>query len=332
MFVVAHAQIGLVFEETLLDGPAKGRDRAEGFKRGGFRSVGEGELHLPVGGLEKDESFGPGRAPLGVGEGIDAQDADHGPQRTLGSVLEDEGGEGRRLGDLGHGLRVFGETRFGGSGSFGAFARRDLPGGRVPEDAGIASDGGEVPEIRRQGVQELPVGTVGGIASDPPGGEATLLVEGPDHLGRDLGLGLEREILGNAGLLPAFLEFFRLGEPLFRHVKTGIEKSVAPGAGITHEDARLAVLDLSEPAAILAGHPDRFRSLFYEGAVVGGDHGQLGLLRGPGGDLGGELLPVEMVQGVLVPFAAGHEPLEAPDVDLHRERDRLDALSDEIAA
>ena len=66
--------------------------------------------------------------------------------------------------------------------------------------------------------------------------------------------------------------------------------------------------------------------------VVGGDHGQGGLLRGRGGDLPGQLLLVEMAHGVFVPVAPGHEPLEAPDADLHRQGDRLDALSDEIAA
>ena len=50
MLVVAHAEVGLVFEKALLDGPAKSRDRAEGLERGGLGSVGDGELHLSVGG------------------------------------------------------------------------------------------------------------------------------------------------------------------------------------------------------------------------------------------------------------------------------------------
>ena len=332
MLVVAHAQIGLVFEKTLLDGPAKGRDDAERFKRGGLRSVREGELRFSFGSFEKDEPFGPGGGVFELGDGKDAQGAEGDSQRALGSFLEDQGGEGRRLGDLGHGPRIFGEAELGGGGTLGMFPFRNLPCGRLHEDAGGASDGGEVAEIRGEGVQKLLVGAVGGVAADPSGGEAPLLVERSDHFGRDLGLGLEHEILGNAGLLPAFLEFFRLGEPLLGHVETGVEKSVAPGAGIAHEDARLAVLDLSEPTAILTGHPDRLLPLFDKGSVVGGEHGQGGFLRGPGGELGGELLLVEMVQGVLVPVAAAHETLEAPNADVHRQGDRLDALSDEIAA
>lgn len=332
VFVVPHAEIGLALEEALLDGPAKGRDRSEGLEGGGLRGVREGILHLPVGGLEQDEPLGPGGVLFGFGDGIDAQGADSGPQRALGRVLEDQGDKGGRLCDLGHGLGLFREADLGGRGSLGALAGRHLPRGRIPEDAGVAPDRGKVPEIRRERIQELPVGAVEGVASDPPGREASLLAECLDHLARDPGLGRKREVLGNAGLLAAIRKLLRLGKPLFRHVEAGVEKAVPPGADVAHEDARLAVLDLAETAAILAGHPDRLLSLLDEGAVVDGEHRQLGLIRSLGGDLERETLLVEMLHGLFVPFASGHEPLEAPDPDLHGKRDGLDALSHERAA
>ena len=85
-----------------------------------------------------------------------------------------------------------------------------------------------------------------------------------------MGFYFEGRSFGDAAFFPAFLLFF--GEPGLGQEEPSVQKGVTLGAGISQEDAGLAVVDFAEAAAILALDADGFSSLFREIAAVDAEH------------------------------------------------------------
>jgi hypothetical protein len=80
---------------------------------------------------------------------------------------------------------------------------------------------------------------------------------------------LKRHRLGDVRLLPAFV----VPGPLAGQVQPPVQGGVALGRGVGQEDAHLAVLDLAQPAAPLAGHAAGGVARLGEAAGVQHQHG-----------------------------------------------------------
>ena len=196
----------------------------------------------------------------------------------------------------------------------------------------VGPDGGEVRAALWKTREELPVHPEGGVAADPMGRKEAGAIEVPDHLACDPGLGLEGQILGNAGFLAPFGIVCVL-DPFFGEVELGVEEPMTLVADIAHEDAGLAILDLAEPAAILAGDSGRLLAALDLLRGIERQHrpGRIGSNHDRIGDLG----PITGEHGLLVPVVAAHELLEAPNssggLDQGQSH-RLGALSLDVAA
>src|SRR5512144_275595 len=110
-----------------------------------------------------------------------------------------------------------------------------------------------LPELRRAAeliIADHPDVGQGGVAPEQVGGDP------PRLLGRDL--------LRDMGRLAAF----GVGRPVLGQVQPPIDQGTAAGGGIGQEDSDLAVLDLAQPAAPLAGHATGGGPLLDEAAAV----------------------------------------------------------------
>ena len=332
VLVVSHAEVGLALLEGSLNGPAESGGVAELLEGGAFGSVGEGEAQLPLRRFEHDQPFGTEVVLGRLGHTPDPACVKESPDRPLGPLLEDHRREGKGLGQVGNGDGSLGQTRLGRGLPPGALAFGNPPFRSRGQHMKVGPDGGEVRATLGKTREELPVHAEGGVAADPVGRKEAGAIEIPDHLACDLGLGLEGQIFGNAGFLVTFGIVCVL-DPFFGEVKLGIEEPLALVADIAHEDAGLAVLDLAEPAAILAGHSGRlFAALdLFRGIERQHRPGRIGFYDDRIGDLG----PITGEQGLLVPIVAAHELLEAPNSagGLNQSQGhRLDALSLDVAA
>ena len=111
------------------------------------------------------------------------------------------------------------------------------------------------------------VAAVNGVTEHPsaenPGVERRL-----HHGDADLGLGGERNVVGNSSRLPALAVF----DPVLWQIETAVDQSVSSWARVAKEDADLAVLDPPGRAAVLARNPDRMAALLQEPGLVENQH------------------------------------------------------------
>ena len=125
------------------------------------------------------------------------------------------------------------------------------------------------------------------------------------------------------GTPAAFRRRLVLG-PFLGEIQTCIDEGVFLPGDVSHEDADLAVVDLAEPAAPLAGHADRLGPLLGERRGVEDDHG-VGLaevladLAGQGGE-----------QRLVVPGDRPDEVLQALPLVVMEVGDRLAGLAREL--
>ncbi len=85
-----------------------------------------------------------------------------------------------------------------------------------------------------------------------------------DHAQRDLALGAELHLLGNAGLATAL----RIGKALLGNIQFALHQGGNPIPHHGGEDADLAVVDLAQTAVPLAGDTGRQVALLGKGALV----------------------------------------------------------------
>lgn len=310
VLVVAHAEMGLALLEGALDGPAEGGGETELLERGVFGSVGEGEAQFPIRRFEHDQPFGTDVVLGRVGHAPDLARVKESSDGPLGSLLEDHRREGKGLRQVGDGDGSLGQAQPGRDLPPGARAFGNLPFGSGGQHMQVGADGGEVEAALGKALEELPVHAEGGVAADPFGRKEAGAVEVPDHQACDLGLALEGQILGNAGFLAPLGRVVL--EPFLGKIEPGVEEPVALVADIAHEDAGLAVLDLAEPAAILAGDPGRLFAALDLFRGIEREHRSRRI--GGSDDRVGDLGPVAGEQDVFVPAVFAHESLEVPNL------------------
>src|SRR5918996_5984307 len=67
---------------------------------------------------------------------------------------------------------------------------------------------------------------------------------------------------------PRFLTAFRVLEPLLGHKEGTIDSSVTLGSGVAQKHPHLAVGDLAQGAAVLAGYPHGMFPLFHKPSLI----------------------------------------------------------------
>src|SRR6266487_3114846 len=101
-------------------------------------------------------------------------------------------------------------------------------------------------------LQEPFVVSKGTITGDPAAPEQFLFQKRLEQCRRQLGFGLEGDVLGNAALLTTLgpLGF----KPALGQVKLALQQRVTFGAGVANKDAGLAIGRLAQRSAILRRH------------------------------------------------------------------------------
>jgi hypothetical protein len=157
------------------------------------------------------------------------------------------------------------------------------------------------PAARLQHHPQPPVGAVDRVAQHPLARHAGIEGAG-DHRARDLGLGQERDVLGDLGrAAPLQVLGPRLGQ-----VEPAVDQGVPPAAGVGQEHADLAVLDPPRRAAVLPRHPGRVLALLQEAGLV---HDQHGARRAEALD---HIVAAQVTRRLLVPERVREHPLRAP--------------------
>ena len=200
-----------------------------------------------------------------------------------------------------------------------------MPGRRLEPHLAGGRDRGQVIHPLGQLGQELLVVAEGGIAGDPLAGKELAAPQLGQQSERDLRLGLEGEVLGQATVLA----FFLVGviEPALGQIEPGVQQRVALGAGAADEHPGLAVGRLAQGPAILRGHAHRVMAFL----------GELAGIKAPDAlriaQAGRGQFPVLLAHPGLVPFVIGEEALEIAHRrgPLHFQRHRLHILALGIA-
>ena len=120
---------------------------------------------------------------------------------------------------------------------------------------------------------------------------------------------------------PGLLAALPVPGPLAGQVEPEVDQRVLTVGDVAEEDADLAVLDLSEPAAPLALHAHRGGPLLGEGRGVEHEHGV-----GPA-DRAGEMAGQFRDQRVMIPVDLADEPLDDLAIEVVAVGDRLGVLA-----
>src|SRR5262249_46685491 len=102
----------------------------------------------------------------------------------------------------------------------------------------------------------------------------------------------------------AFLAPARVVGPVLGEVEPPVQRGVARLSGVGQEDTDLAVVDLAEPAAPLAGYPPGIGPLLGEGAGID-DHDAIGVRK-----LLADVLPQLGHDCLVIPLARADEKLD----------------------
>jgi site-specific DNA recombinase len=148
--------------------------------------------------------------------------------------------------------------------------RRPIGRGQRPE-LGVAGHLRQVPQALpcEVGAQVLVV-TEARIADRPPGAHRPIGQRPVHQRGRELRLGAEGRVVGDAAGHPAVAR--RRREPSGRQIQPTVEQRLALPAGIAQEDTGLAGVLLAGRPAPLPGHPGRVLTLLGDVAAVDEEH------------------------------------------------------------
>jgi hypothetical protein len=141
----------------------------------------------------------------------------------------------------------------------------------------------------------------------------------------DLRFGLVGGVAGDTAFFPAWAVILR--EPFLSEEEAAVKESMSIWCGVGEEDARLAVVDFPEAAAILAIDADGFLAFFWEVGAVDAINAE----RVGEGESG--LLFMAESEAVVIPGHGADEFLEACDASLAEglEGDGFDGFSGERA-